>query len=88
MRGAMAKAQELAARTPNSWMPQQFENPANPAIHETTTGPEIWDDTGGQVDMFVAGVGTGGTITGVTRFIRKRTSRNSRRSPSNRPIRR
>jgi len=72
IRGAVAKAQELAARTPHSWVPQQFENPANPAIHETTTGPEIWADLGGQVDLFVAGVGTGGTITGVTRFLRKR----------------
>jgi cysteine synthase len=72
MRGAVAKAQELAANTPHSWIPQQFENPANPAIHETTTGPEIWADLAGQVDLFVAGVGTGGTITGVTRFLRKR----------------
>ena len=71
MRGALAKAQELAASTPHSWVPQQFENPANPAIHETTTGPEIWADLGGQVDILVAGVGTGGTITGVTRFMRK-----------------
>ena len=72
MRGAVAKAQELAADTSRSWVPQQFENPANPAIHETTTGPEIWADLAGQVDLFVAGVGTGGTITGVTRFLRKR----------------
>lgn len=72
MRGAVAKAQELAAATPRSWVPQQFENPANPAIHETTTGPEIWSDLAGQVDILVAGVGTGGTLTGVTRFIRKR----------------
>ncbi len=72
MRGALAKAQELAAQTPHSWVPQQFENPANPAIHETTTGPEIWADLGGNVDILVAGVGTGGTLTGVTRFIRKR----------------
>jgi cysteine synthase A len=72
MKGAIAKAQELVAATPNSWMPQQFDNPANPAIHEKTTGKEIWDDTAGRVDAIVAGVGTGGTITGVTRYIRKK----------------
>lgn len=71
MKGAMAAATELQAQTPDSWIPQQFDNPANPAIHESTTGPEIWADTGGKVDAIVAGVGTGGTITGVTRFIRK-----------------
>ena len=70
MRGAIAKAEELAASTSNSWVPQQFNNPANPEIHQKTTGPEIWDDTAGRVDLFVAGVGTGGTITGVTRFLR------------------
>ena len=70
MRGAIARAQELADKTPNSWIPQQFDNPANPDIHEKTTGREIWEDTGGRVDMIVAGVGTGGTITGVTRCIR------------------
>jgi len=71
MRGAIAKAEELVAADAEGWMPQQFENPANPAVHEATTGPEIWGDTGGKIDAIVAGVGTGGTITGVTRFIRK-----------------
>ena len=70
MRGAIAKAGDLAANGKNTWMPQQFENPANPSIHQSTTGPEIWADTAGKVDLFVAGVGTGGTITGVTRFLR------------------
>ncbi|HSW44880.1 MAG TPA: cysteine synthase A [Phycisphaerae bacterium] len=72
MRGAIAKANELAADTKNAWMPQQFDNPANPQIHEQTTGAEIWADTGGKVDLIVTGVGTGGTITGVTRHIRAR----------------
>ncbi len=71
MPGAIRKAQEMVSNTPGAWIPQQFENSANPAIHEKTTGPEIWNDTGGKIDMIVAGVGTGGTITGVTRFIRK-----------------
>jgi cysteine synthase A len=70
MKGAIAKAQELAETTPNSWVPQQFDNPANPAVHERTTGREIWEDTAGRVDLVVAGVGTGGTITGITRYIR------------------
>jgi cysteine synthase A len=72
MKGAIEKAYELADANKNSWIPQQFENPANPAIHETTTGPEIWDDTQGKVDIFIAGVGTGGTVTGVTRHLRSR----------------
>ncbi len=71
MRGAIEKAHELVAKQPDTWIPQQFENPANPAIHEATTGPEIWEDSGHRIDVIVAGVGTGGTITGVTRFIRK-----------------
>jgi cysteine synthase A len=74
MKGAIAKAQELAESTPNSWVPQQFDNPANPAVHERTTGKEIWEDTAGRVDLVVAGVGTGGTITGVTRYIRTKNS--------------
>jgi len=71
MKGAIAKAEEIARSSDNAWMPQQFDNPANPAIHETTTGPEIWEDSGRKIDAIVSGVGTGGTITGVTRFIRK-----------------
>ncbi len=71
MRGAIAKANELVAADSLGWMPQQFENPANPAVHERTTGPEIWADTAGNIDAIVAGVGTGGTITGVARYIKK-----------------
>jgi cysteine synthase len=72
MRGAMAQAEELLAATPNGWMPRQFDNPANPRVHRLTTGPEIWVDSRGQVDIVVAGVGTGGTITGVTRYLQQR----------------
>jgi cysteine synthase A len=72
MRGAIDKASELAQSTPGAWVPQQFENPANPAIHEATTGPEIWEDTRGEADILISGVGTGGTITGVARYIKSR----------------
>lgn len=71
MRGAIARANELVSLDQNAFMPQQFENPANPAIHEKTTGPEIWEDTGHDIDVLVAGVGTGGTITGVSRYLKK-----------------
>lgn len=72
MKGAIAKAEELAREIPNSFIPGQFVNPANPATHEKTTGPEIWEDTDGQVDYFVAGVGTGGTLSGIGHYLKSR----------------
>ena len=72
MSGAIARAEQLAAEIPGSFIPGQFDNPANPAAHQSSTGPEIWEDTDGQVDLFVAGVGTGGTITGVGRYLKEK----------------
>ena len=72
MAGSIAKAEALAREIPGSFIPSQFSNPANPAAHRETTGPEIWEDTGGQVDVFVAGVGTGGTVTGVGQYLKSR----------------
>jgi cysteine synthase A len=77
MNAAIAKAEEIVASDPGKWvLLQQFKNPANPAIHEATTGPEIWEDTDGKVDIFVAGVGTGGTITGVSRYFKQKRGKN------------
>ena len=90
MPGAIQKAEAMVASDPERYlMPQQFENPANPAIHETTTGPEIWDDTDGTIDVLVAGVGTGGTITGISRYIKHARGRNMLSvavEPANSPV--
>ncbi|MGD1948711.1 MAG: cysteine synthase A [Leptolyngbyaceae cyanobacterium] len=88
MNGAIAKAQEITAQLPNAFMPQQFENPANPQIHRETTAEEIWNDTDGQVDMVVAGVGTGGTITGIAQALKlkKESFRAIAVEPTNSPV--
>ena len=73
MSGAIARAKEILVENPGSWMPQQFENPANPAAHYAATGPEIWNDCDGKIDLFVAGVGTGGTLSGVAKFLKEKS---------------
>lgn len=88
MKAAIEEAAKLVATTENAWMPQQFENPANPAVHEATTGPEIFNDTKGEIDILVSGVGTGGTITGVTRYIKpkKESFRSYAVEPTDSPV--
>src|SRR5579862_4131542 len=90
MNGAIAKADEIAASNPKKyWVPQQFKNPANPEIHFKTTGPEIWNDTDGKVDIFISGIGTGGTITGVSRYIKgekKHPLKSVAVEPTNSPV--